>query len=89
MRAMTAALATGQPRPMEWAAGAPIGPVDATNVWAIVLAGGEGSRLRSFVRERFGQDRPKHTSDCSALERSFVKRSTGSDWGSVPSGRSS
>ncbi|HVA67303.1 MAG TPA: sugar phosphate nucleotidyltransferase [Elusimicrobiota bacterium] len=27
--------------------------------WAIVLSGGEGERLRPFVREAFGDDRPK------------------------------
>jgi mannose-1-phosphate guanylyltransferase len=30
-----------------------------SNRWAIVLAGGEGKRLKAYVRERFGQDIPK------------------------------
>jgi mannose-1-phosphate guanylyltransferase len=35
----------------------PVGP--GGDVWAIVLAGGEGVRLRPVVRELFGDERPK------------------------------
>jgi mannose-1-phosphate guanylyltransferase len=36
------------------------GPLDGTgSLWAIVLAGGEGIRLRSLVREVCGDERPK------------------------------
>ena len=30
-----------------------------THLWAIILAGGEGERLRPYVRECYGTDRPK------------------------------
>lgn len=30
-----------------------------SNLWGIVLAGGEGERLKGFIRERLGSDRPK------------------------------
>ena len=33
------------------------GPTD--HLWGIILAGGEGKRLQSFIRSRFGSDRPK------------------------------
>src|SRR5438552_5104547 len=33
--------------------------LQATQTWAIVLAGGEGRRLRPLVRRLFGDDRPK------------------------------
>jgi mannose-1-phosphate guanylyltransferase len=33
--------------------------VGAEHVWAVVLAGGEGMRLRPLVRQVFGADRPK------------------------------
>lgn len=29
------------------------------HLWGIILAGGEGKRLRPFIRSRFGSDRPK------------------------------
>jgi len=29
------------------------------SLWGIVLAGGEGERLKGFVRERFGTEVPK------------------------------
>jgi mannose-1-phosphate guanylyltransferase len=32
---------------------------DAAGVWAVVLAGGEGMRLRSVTRAIVGDDRPK------------------------------
>lgn len=32
---------------------------DRTHLWAIVLAGGEGERLKPYVRECYGTDRPK------------------------------
>lgn len=47
---------TPQRKPLAWA--------DATekaqgNLWAIVLAGGEGVRLRALTRRLYGEDRPK------------------------------
>jgi len=33
--------------------------VDSSGPWAVVLAGGEGVRLRAFVRRAFGDERPK------------------------------
>jgi mannose-1-phosphate guanylyltransferase len=33
--------------------------VDPQNCWAVILAGGEGMRLRSLVRQVIGTDRPK------------------------------
>lgn len=35
---------------------------DANHRWVIILAGGEGVRLRDFVKEHFGSDRPKQFS---------------------------
>jgi mannose-1-phosphate guanylyltransferase len=29
------------------------------HLWSVVLAGGEGERIRPFIRERLGEDRPK------------------------------
>ena len=34
-------------------------PAAQRNAWAVVLAGGEGTRLRAFVREVLGSERPK------------------------------
>ena len=34
-------------------------PEPAARMWAVVLAGGEGSRLKPLVRRLFGDDRPK------------------------------
>ena len=34
-------------------------PEPASRMWAVVLAGGEGSRLKPLVRRLFGDDRPK------------------------------
>ncbi len=34
-------------------------PDPASRVWAVVLAGGDGCRLRPLVRRLFGEDRPK------------------------------
>lgn len=34
-------------------------PLRTTQTWAVVLAGGEGRRLRPLVRRLFGDDRPK------------------------------
>lgn len=34
-------------------------PEHRNHLWGIVLAGGEGKRLQSFIRSRFGSDRPK------------------------------
>jgi len=34
-------------------------PDPATRTWAVVLAGGEGRRLKPLVRRLFGEDRPK------------------------------
>jgi len=59
MAGMGTALATGQSNPIARTIDASVRLADPGNVWAIVLAGGEGSRLRPFVREKFGQDRPK------------------------------
>jgi mannose-1-phosphate guanylyltransferase len=33
--------------------------IESERLWAIVLAGGEGTRLRSFTRWLYGQERPK------------------------------
>ncbi len=45
------------------------------NLWAIVLAGGQGSRLRALVRHLHGDDRPKQyaalVGDCSLLRRTL------------------
>ena len=45
------------------------------NRWAIVLAGGEGTRLRAYVKERFGRDIPKQycvfNGDKSMLEHTI------------------
>jgi hypothetical protein len=32
---------------------------DPSSLWAIVLAGGEGMRLRPVIRHLYGDDRPK------------------------------
>ncbi len=37
----------------------PARPEPASRIWAVVLAGGEGCRLRPLVRRLFGEDRPK------------------------------
>jgi hypothetical protein len=34
-------------------------PRGRMNVWAVVLAGGEGVRLRPLVRRLLGEERPK------------------------------
>ncbi|HVS04325.1 MAG TPA: sugar phosphate nucleotidyltransferase [Thermoanaerobaculia bacterium] len=34
-------------------------PIDGKEVWVIVLAGGEGKRMRPFVRSWLGEERPK------------------------------
>jgi mannose-1-phosphate guanylyltransferase len=34
-------------------------PKSAEQCWAVVLAGGEGKRMRNFVKRKFGTDRPK------------------------------
>ena len=36
-------------------------PQGTGSTWAVVLAGGEGVRLRPLVRRVFGDERPKHT----------------------------
>ncbi|MGH7345411.1 MAG: sugar phosphate nucleotidyltransferase [Candidatus Rokuibacteriota bacterium] len=36
-----------------------LGPAPASRTWAIVLAGGDGCRLRPLVRRLFGDERPK------------------------------
>src|SRR6266849_939612 len=32
---------------------------ESQHFWGIVLAGGEGRRLREYIRSRFGHERPK------------------------------
>jgi hypothetical protein len=34
-------------------------PQDAVNSWSIILAGGEGERMQSFIQRRFGETKPK------------------------------
>ena len=34
-------------------------PIQSDNLWGLILAGGDGKRLREFVRLRFNSDRPK------------------------------
>ena len=45
--------------------------------WAIVLAGGDGERLKPFIQERFGCDKPKQycklTSDRTLLEETLLR----------------
>src|SRR5262245_45281660 len=38
---------------------APVGRVSVETRWAAILAGGDGSRLRTFTRQLTGDDRPK------------------------------
>ena len=41
-------------------AGPPLAPrVPAANLWAVVLAGGQGTRLQGFLRQVLGTERPK------------------------------
>ena len=45
--------------PATWTASMESPESEHGNLWAIVLAGGEGVRLRSLTRRLYGDDRPK------------------------------
>lgn len=46
---------------------------DREHVWAIVLAGGEGTRLRPLIRRLYGQERPKQYATLSGT-RSLLRQ---------------
>jgi mannose-1-phosphate guanylyltransferase len=44
------------------------------HLWGVILAGGDGRRLQSFIRARFGSNRPKQY--CTFLGTQSMLRRT-------------
>ena len=45
-----------------------------SNLWGSVLAGGEGERLKGFIREHLGTDMPKQFCTSSSVIRRWLRR---------------
>ena len=56
----------------------PVNP-EGGHLWAIVLAGGEGVRLRPLTRELYGEPRPKQYAARLAARPCCARPSIGSD----------
>ena len=57
-----------------YGSGAPSGGWNRARVWPLVLAGGEGQRMRPFIREWLGEERPKQY--CAFVGRRSMLRHT-------------
>jgi hypothetical protein len=51
-------------------------PERESNLWAIVLAGGEGRRLRALTRCLYGEERPKQYAVLTGSSRSCARPSS-------------